>query len=58
MEQSPPPTRNQSRVGHSLDPGLALLLFMAGLGARWLYAGSIAFPPSDESAIYLTPADS
>lgn len=58
MEQSRPPTQNQSRVGHSLDLLLALLLFVTGLGVHWLYAGSIAFPPSDESAFYLTTSES
>ena len=57
MEQSRPLTRNRSRAGYGLDLLLALLLFVAGLGVRWLYATSTAFPPSDESAFYLTTAE-
>jgi hypothetical protein len=57
MEQSRPLTRNQSRADYGLDLLLALLLFVAGLGVRWLYAGSITFPPSDEPAFYLTTAE-
>jgi hypothetical protein len=57
MEQSRPLTRNRPRAGYGLDLLLVLLLFVAGLGVRWLYTVSIAFPPSEESAFYLTTAE-
>jgi hypothetical protein len=57
MQENQSPTRTGSRDGYGLDLLLALLLFVAGLGVRWLYTGVVAFPPSDESAFYLTSAE-
>lgn len=57
MRENQSPTPTGSRDGYGFDLLLALLLLVAGLGMRWLYAGSVAFPPSDESAFYLTTAE-
>lgn len=57
MQENQSPTRTGSRDGYGLDLLLALLLFVVGLGVHWPYAGVVAFPPSDESAFYLTTAE-
>jgi hypothetical protein len=57
MKENPSPTPTRSRDGYGFDLLLAALLFVAALGVRWLYTGVVTFPPSDESAFYLTTAE-
>jgi hypothetical protein len=56
MEENQHSSRDGAQAGQRLDLLLALLLFVAALGVRWLYVQAVEFPPLDDPAFYLTTA--
>jgi hypothetical protein len=56
MEDQQSPTR-RFNAGAGLDLVLLVVLFLAALGVRWLYARAVIYPPLDAPAFYLTTAE-
>lgn len=50
-------SQKQARRKVWLDSLIVIVLFVAGLGIRWLYAEAVTFPPLDDPAFYLKTAD-
>ena len=57
MGENQHPPQGQSKPGNGVDLLLALLLFAAAFGVRWLYAERIVFPPPGDPAFFLTTAE-
>jgi hypothetical protein len=57
MQENQHSGRSGPRGRQGLDLLLALLLFVAALGVRWLNIQAVQFPPLDDPAFYLTTAE-
>lgn len=57
MEKNQRSIRSRSQTGRGVDLLLMVLLFVAGVGARWPYIEAMIPPGGDEPAFYLTTAE-